>query len=1178
MGNLRIATWNVNGWTQCNAKIREQILLPEKFDIIAISETHCLDNKTLQPTLPEYKWIGHSRIGQHKNARRQFGGVGIFVSDSVASTYDINVVDCSHEGILGVILKHKRTDFQLLLFSCYLPPEDSAWGRSDTDFYGHLLSQIYYHNYVDCVAVCGDLNGRVGNMPDYLEGTDDVSPRTILDNSRNKHGSSLIEFLHESKLCITNGRITPELDNFTSVSTKGRAVVDYIAISQEYINMCDSCEVLLVNDLLEKHQIYALIGDKSKPPDHSIVSLSLCTMQSVTSETNGVNINCIQKPDVSRKRYYFNEIPHEFLNSERWQTVIDNLSDKIHNTTVTQNSIDENYSSMCENLFLEMDSHLRYSSSSAKTRKKFKNFKPYWDDELTQHWREMASAEKAWHRSKGTNSWNSLKDRFIYHRYAFDKKLRQAERAYNRTLALDIEDINTNNPKAFWEHISKLGPSKRKEIPLKVYDSDGHFQEDIASVKEKWKSDFSGLYNKPASDDNRYDQEFYSSILRENVHFHEHLNYQIEGDMDLPFSLDDLFKVQTKLKNNKAMGLDLIPNEILKLSRISVLLLEFFNMCFSTATVPSLWQQAIITPIPKSAGKDPYVPLNYRGISLLSCMYKMYSSLMNNRLNKYIDENNLVEDEQNGFRKDRSCVDHIFAVSSVIRNRLALKKHTFAAFVDFQKAFDWVDRDFLLYKLRVHYGISGRLYNAVRSVYSFASARIKLNNITTEAFSLSSGVKQGDNLSPTLFNLFLNDLATGIKRLNKGVDIDDMCLSILLYADDIVLLAPDENKLQSQLDYLYEWCRKWRMSVNISKSQIIHFRPLRCKRSDFTWTIGDQYLEIVSTYKYLGVYLHEHMDFTYTADILSTAASKALGFLRYKLRFLKECHYGTFTKLYTSCIVPILDYSSAVWGYKNVASHDNIQRRAIRYFLGLHRFAANDMIEGDMGWLPCNNRRLLAMANYWNRLTACDSHRTLYKIFKWSLKFVNYPSTWAWEMHSIFSESNHSACFDRLVQCDVNSLYDTLFDRRVQKWNSSRYDKPKLRYFNLYKSIYEPEDYVLSKSLTKRSRSLMAQFRASTLPLEIETGRYSGLALEQRLCKICNNGDIEDEIHFICFCRAYHDERIKLFDQAEHLNGQFCTLDYLDKFVFLMSDMQIQVAKFLNYAVSIRNGALYNDV
>ena len=89
--------------------------------------------------------------------------------------------------------------------------------------------------------------------------------------------------------------------------------------------------------------------------------------------------------------------------------------------------------------------------------------------------------------------------------------------------------------------------------------------------------------------------------------------------------------------------------------------------------------------------------------------------------------------------------------------------------------------------------------------------------------------------------------------------------------------------------------------------------------------------------------------FSIIAERLASAASRSLGHLRFKLRSLKECRYSTFKKLFTSCVVPILDYSAAVWGFKYQSKSEVIQHRAIRYFLGVHRFTANSMIEGDMG-------------------------------------------------------------------------------------------------------------------------------------------------------------------------------------------------------------------------------------
>ena len=223
------------------------------------------------------------------------------------------------------------------------------------------------------------------------------------------------------------------------------------------------------------------------------------------------------------------------------------------------------------------------------------------------------------------------------------------------------------------------------------------------------------------------------------------------------------------------------------------------------------------------------------------------------------------------------------------------------------------------------------------------------------------GTIQGDNLSPTLFSMFLNDLATGIKELNLGVDVDGCNVSILLYADDIVLIAPNENNLQCMLDYVKDCCKKWRMSVNRDKTQVVHFRPVRTQPTAVQFWFDGETLDTVSSYKYLGIYLDEHLSFKATVNALSASASRALGYLRYKLRFLKECRCATFTRLYSSCVCPIMDYASGVWGVKSFDCLEQVQYRALRYFLGVHKFTPIYVLTGDSGWLSCFSRHKLAL-------------------------------------------------------------------------------------------------------------------------------------------------------------------------------------------------------------------------
>ena len=135
----------------------------------------------------------------------------------------------------------------------------------------------------------------------------------------------------------------------------------------------------------------------------------------------------------------------------------------------------------------------------------------------------------------------------------------------------------------------------------------------------------------------------------------------------------------------------------------------------------------MISPIPKDSKTDQRVPLNYRGISLLCCSAKLYTSLLNTRISSYFERENIIVDEQNGFRKKRSCQDHIYVLDSIIRNRLDENNSTFCAFVDLQKAFDCVNRDFLMHKL-LNAGINGKMYFAVQNIYSMTESCVKLNN------------------------------------------------------------------------------------------------------------------------------------------------------------------------------------------------------------------------------------------------------------------------------------------------------------------------------------------------------------------------------------------------------------------------------------------------------------------
>ena len=333
----------------------------------------------------------------------------------------------------------------------------------------------------------------------------------------------------------------------------------------------------------------------------------------------------------------------------------------------------------------------------------------------------------------------------------------------------------------------------------------------------------------------------------------------------------------------------------------------------------------------------------------MSCFYKMYSSLINNRVSGYCELNLFIVEEQNGFRSDRSCIDHVYSLTAVLRNRISDKLSTYCGFIDMKKAFDWVNRDLLMYKLLTLFGLQGKLYKAMKSIYSSSSACVSVNSSCSDWFDITVGVKQGDTLSPTLFAMFLNDLARGVKGLGCWVNVDDTQICILLYADDIVLIAPDENKLQVMLNFISDWCSKWRMVVNTEITQVVHFRPTRKTPTPFEFKFGNNTLLRVPEYKYLGVHLDEHVSFKATATALAEGASRALGAIRYRLKFLKECRNATFTKLFFLVCLPFLGLCIRCLGYKTIWCTWKGTRKGYEVFLGRPTFHAYTHVKWGYG-------------------------------------------------------------------------------------------------------------------------------------------------------------------------------------------------------------------------------------
>ena len=183
-------------------------------------------------------------------------------------------------------------------------------------------------------------------------------------------------------------------------------------------------------------------------------------------------------------------------------------------------------------------------------------------------------------------------------------------------------------------------------------------------------------------------------------------------------------------------------------------------------------------------------------------------------------------------------------------------------------------------------------------------------------------MRQGDSLSPILFAIFINDLATEMNSLDAGIWIGGDKLSLLMYADDIVLLSENTTQTQSQLDVMSQWCSQWGMAINAKKSQIVHVRHHQKRRESKKLFCCGQELQYVKTYKYLDYYIHEHLKHTQTTEILTGSAKRAISKIINMFKHLRNMGYKTYTTLYNSNILSIANYVGGVWGFKNITTHE----------------------------------------------------------------------------------------------------------------------------------------------------------------------------------------------------------------------------------------------------------------
>jgi hypothetical protein len=408
---------------------------------------------------------------------------------------------------------------------------------------------------------------------------------------------------------------------------------------------------------------------------------------------------------------------------------------------------------------------------------------------------------------------------------------------------------------------------------------------------------------------------------------------------------------------------------------IKFLINKLFNIIIKSGIYPRTWGDGNITSLHKGGEIDN--TNNFRGITLTSSLGKLFNSILNNRLETFRKENNLDTKEQIAYERGKRTTDHIFTLNTIMEKYKTSKKKIFACFVDMRKAFDTVIHESVLCKL-LNYNVTGKFYNLIKSMYNNVNLCVRLeNNERTEYFKSEVGIRQGDNLSPNLFKIILNDLPKRLAESDtKPVNINQCDITCLMYADDLVLLSETAEGLQSSIDKTVSYCLDFGLEVNISKTKAMLINNKMATPESFN--INGIIIENVNSYKYLGLTFNNRGNMNDARSQLHGSALKAMHKLR-KCIGQTNINIQTALRLFDSLISPILLYGCEVTNMYNINENKNyshffekllktdqekLQLSFCRMLLGVNNRTANVAVLGELGRFPIFKTALKAIINF----------------------------------------------------------------------------------------------------------------------------------------------------------------------------------------------------------------------
>ena len=474
-------------------------------------------------------------------------------------------------------------------------------------------------------------------------------------------------------------------------------------------------------------------------------------------------------------------------------------------------------------------------------------------------------------------------------------------------------NLNWHNTKMKWDilkELSEVDTYKKAHTNIIQINLEQKFITDKKQICNEFNKFFGNIGTKLAKNI-KADKKGYKKLIEkvprpENEHkFREVSQFEIQ-------------KIIKSLKPKRSCGPDLLPSWVLKeiYMEISAPLKIIINHCIKAKKIPKMFKHAKVLPLFKQGDQDNVN--NFRPISLLPATSKVLEKVLNSQLIKFLNDNKIITPNQYGFQKNKSTQQ---LAMHFINEISQCKYEAVATFIDFSKAFDLVNRDLLIEKLK-YYRID---YEIFVDYFKDRTQQVEINGIKSNTEKISLGVAQGSCISSTLFLIFINDLAAQLES------------PLLLFADDASLLTKatkeNENIIQKANDDLLiieNWVKQNRLIMNRAKTKALIFNQKRSKHYD-NLKIGNDKIEFVDKFKLVGFIIGKDLTWKEHIEYVIGKISSFLGILGRAKNFINE----NLRKLFFMGLVkPYINYGLIVWGCGNLKNLTTKLKKAVRIITG----------------------------------------------------------------------------------------------------------------------------------------------------------------------------------------------------------------------------------------------------